>query len=630
MRVAAVIALLAPGAAWAAAGSPIPLEARPGSTRIGGATVAITFEAPYADPSDLRCVSSVGRTSGPSAAGSGKFVCRLKPPARGPNQVAVVVVYSVKMNGPIGATFVNINGRGDADYPRAVLFARPAIVSADGTSTAEINLFALDRSGQPFGAEFSHVTASAGQVGPLRAAGVGRAVATFTAPTSGDGVDIEARLPDGGGKVNAQFRITLTAAAPALVSMVGPRRVVNPGDPVTISVSLSSEGGGPASGTLKLRTDTGRAILPVEDGPGLYTATFSIPSDMAPGGSVTVNATVNPMPGVPGKTLQASLKIPIGQQPGSEEFVAAPAAPPVKTAPKGPLHAVFEAGLTARKQHTKRITFTLQDQDGDAWTPDDVVASVDVGQIKGVARDGKRFVADYEAPDTAGNEAQIKVAVGGKEIDGSGYVVIQARGRGPDALGLTTSLLLGGMTNFGSVTAPDFELVAMYSIRAVKGLRVGGFVGLSPTGAQVSPGCPQSASVPAASYTGKPGCPAQSGVPFVTTGTAQQPVSIRGTPVALRADWGVPFGEADVYIGGSLGLMLVSGTANGTGGAPNNFLAPAFYKAVYGGIAYPLGPGSINGEVRWSDARFDGGTSQVEVTGNFGGPTALVGYQMEF
>jgi hypothetical protein len=626
MRAVTVLALLT-RALSAQAEGPIPLEAKPTATRVGGPLVQIAFDVPSGDVSEMRCLSSIGTIKGPVLTGAGKGVCKLKPPQKGPNEVAIVVVYSTKTNGPMGTTFVNVKGRGDADYPRAILFTRPTIVPSDGVSTVEINLFALDRSGEPFGAELSHVTASGGQVGPLRAAGVGRAVASLTVPSSGDSVDIEARLPDGGNRVNAQYRLTLTPAAPSLVSMVGPHKTVNPGEPITVSVTLSSDGGGPAAGSVKLHTDSGRNLAPIESGPGTYTATFPSPPTMPESGSVTVYATVIPMPGVQGKTLQASIRIPLGPQPEAPpEFVAAPTPAPKKEA-KGLLRAAFDPDLRARGQHVKRIGFKLLDQDGDPWTPDDVEAAADIGKVLGISKDGNRFVVDYEAPDIDSGQASLTVTIAGKKVDGSGLVSIS---RATGSIGLSGALLVGGLTNFGSITAVDFEIVAMYSVRQLSGLRVGAFIGIAPTGSQVSSGCPDALSVPASSVTGNPGCPSQSGVPASKTGLAKEGVAVRGTPIAVRADWTFPLGQADVYVGGSLGVMVVSGSAPGTAGATAGFVTPAFYKALYGGLVYPFGPGAVNAEVRWSDARFDGGNSQIEVLGNMGGPMALVGYQMNF
>jgi hypothetical protein len=92
----------------------------------------------------------------------------------------------------------------------------------------------------------------------------------------------------------------------------------------------------------------------------------------------------------------------------------------------------------------------------------------------------------------------------------------------------------------------------------------------------------------------------------------------------------MPFGEADVYGGASLGVMFVFGSAPASGGDSQSFFSLALYKALYAGMSYPLGPGAINAEVRWSSVRFDAQNPRVQVVGNMGGPTALVGYQVEF
>lgn len=219
MRIVAALFALGMPTAVLAADAPIPLTARPESSKVGGQPVVIAIEAPNLDAGDLRCASSVGKTLGPIAVAPGRHACRLTPPPSGPSQVAIIVVYSDRMDGPIAATFVPIAGRGGGDYPRALLFTRPAVIPADGVSQAQVNLFSLDRMGAPFGAEFSRVVTSAGKLAPLRAAGVGRAVAMLTAPSAGDGVDLEARLADGGNKVNARARITLTAAPPTRVEI---------------------------------------------------------------------------------------------------------------------------------------------------------------------------------------------------------------------------------------------------------------------------------------------------------------------------------------------------------------------------------------------------------------------------
>ena len=194
--------------------------------------------------------------------------------------------------------------QGAATPTTSTVVADPATLPADGSSTATLTVTLRDAEGEPVrdgvGADAVTFDAPAhGSVGPVREAGDGTYVATYTAGTTASPVDLRPRLFDVA--FDAAARVDLRpGAASAAASTVRVEPAVLPADgtaTATVTVTLRDANGNPvgaSGGTVTFASPTLGTLGGVTDvGDGTYTAPFTAGVEQ---GTLTLRASLDGTP----------------------------------------------------------------------------------------------------------------------------------------------------------------------------------------------------------------------------------------------------------------------------------------------------------------------------------------------
>lgn len=237
-------------------------------------------------PSRLKVAPSVGQVSLLRAQG-GRYVYRYVPQA---GLKASEVRFSVSVEGDPASTAQATLSLTPPSVSRLVVRPPAQALPPDGTSTAVVQVLALDASGLGVPALSPQLTAN-GEPLPVVERGAGLYEATFRAPKQypPDGeVQLLATLAAGGATGTARFRLKAPGIPAALAATVRPNPAPADGKtPVELVFEVKDAAGQPLGGAaLELKAPSGKVGAVAEEAPGRYRASW-VPPEGAEG-SVTL------------------------------------------------------------------------------------------------------------------------------------------------------------------------------------------------------------------------------------------------------------------------------------------------------------------------------------------------------
>ncbi|MGI5861470.1 MAG: hypothetical protein ACOX6T_05365 [Myxococcales bacterium] len=380
----------------------------------------------------------------------------------------------------------------------------------------------------------------------------------------------------------------------AQIALRGPVVPLKPGESTTIHVKILDQLSQPYSARFTLTADRGTITAPVAMNKGQYLATYAAPPDAEPGGSAKIRAEVREG----AKPVVGELDIGFaGSAPAPAARVATAASDKLEVRPA---RVFFKEQVEVRAGQTALLKFRVLDDDGEPMPLSGVELKADGGTLSEPEEIAGGYLVRYvPAPDHSG-EVRVRAEVGGRPLKGEGLVIVKGSGlsgRG-ERLGLDISAFAGGLTNFGAVASPQFELALAY---ALSNLRLGVLGGFSPAGAdQVTE----------------------------LAGSRQASFSFTIVPIVARAGMTWVLGPIDVSAGGMAGLALVSAEVNAAG-ATERFSEKLLDLGLYAGAGLPLGPGAAVLELRMTHIKLDHQDARVNVKGQLGGLSAALGYRLE-
>ena len=381
---------------------------------------------------------------------------------------------------------------------------------------------------------------------------------------------------------------------PDQLSLRGPVVPLKPGESTTINVKVLDQFSQPIAARIRLTADRGTVTAPVAMNPGQYLATYAAPATVQPGSRATITAEIQ------------GLAKPVGTL--SLSFASAEPPPPIASLIAGsderpevpPVRIVFKDRAEVRPGQTALLKFRILDKDGQPVPLGGVELRADDGELSEPEEIPGGYAVRYAPGEQHRGEIAIRARAGNRPLQGEGSVLVQASGIVPEKqrLGLDISAFAGGLTNFGEVATPQFELALEY---ALSKLRLGVLGGFSPAGANqvVEQG-----------------------------GSRKADFSFRIIPLVARAGVVWVVGPVDVSAGGTAGLALVSAEVN-AGGATQQFSEKLPNLGLFAGLGVPVGPGSVLFEVRATRIKLDHQDEQVNVKGQLGGLSGALGYKFE-
>ncbi|MFN7131566.1 MAG: hypothetical protein ACK4N5_05750 [Myxococcales bacterium] len=416
---------------------------------------------------------------------------------------------------------------------------------------------------------------------------------------------------------------TKAAPLPTKLAITGPTEPIKAEQRVNLNITVTDAAGETVAAQIKITSDYGIVTPPIEMDPGEFMCTFVAPAKLPEGGTAIVKATVTspatPKP-VAAQVVLTFVKPPppaVAKVEPKKEPKPEPKAPPKQPliatdlggTPAGkPVRVVFaDDKLAIRPGQTATVRFKVEDENGQPVPADAVSLKSPNGTFGAIRSEGGMYVADYSpAPDQRG-ELRVFAESNGEGLLGDTMVLVEKPGliAEENRIGLDVSGYAGGLTNFGKMATPSFELAVDYHV--TEAIRAGVLGGLSPTSATVTSGRPGQPTPPNAR-------------------TAEFSLAI--IPVLARAAYVQTVGPVDVYAGGAVGAAFVSGTIK-TAASTKDFstLAPQF--GAFAGAGLPLGPGVALVEVRMSHAAIKFEDATTTVTGNVGGLSGALGYKLE-
>jgi len=196
---------------------------------------------------------------------------------------------------------------------------------------------------------------------------------------------------------------------------------------------------------------------------------------------------------------------------------------------------------------------------------------------------------------------RIFAEAGGERLSGGGSLSVRAA-PAEVQFGFAAGLLVGGLTNYGKVISPQFELNVEAKLFSV--LRLGVLAGYSPAFAS---GVQDQDALRTADF------------------------SFTVIPLMVRAAYQQAVGPISIFGGGMIGVAIVNGTATAQStGAQLSFSQTPLDMAAFVGGGLPLGPGMLVLEIRASWMKLDYADESVVVKGNLGGFSGALGYKFEF
>ncbi|HCF61638.1 MAG TPA: hypothetical protein DFS52_27030 [Myxococcales bacterium] len=379
------------------------------------------------------------------------------------------------------------------------------------------------------------------------------------------------------------------------VALRGPVVPLKPGESTTIHVKILDQLSQPYSARFKLTADRGTITAPVAMNPGQYLATYAAPSNAEPGGSAKIRAEVREGP----KPVIGELTIGFaGSAPTPIVSLVAPAGGDRPEA--RPARVFFKEQVEVRAGQTALLKFRVLDSDDQPMPLSGVELKADGGTLSEPEEILGGYLVRYLPDADHSGEVRVRAEARGRPLDGEGLVIVKGSGlsgRG-ERLGLDLSAFAGGLTNFGAVASPQFELALAY---ALSNLRLGVLGGFSPAGAEQ-----------------------------VTelAGSRQASFSFTIIPIVARAGMNWVLGPIDVSAGGMAGLALVSAEVDAAG-VTESFSEKLLDLGLYAGAGLPLGPGAAVLELRMTHIKLDHQDPRINVKGQLGGLSGALGYRLE-
>lgn len=384
---------------------------------------------------------------------------------------------------------------------------------------------------------------------------------------------------------------------PDQLKLRGPVVPLHPGESTTVRISVLDQFSKPIAAKLALSAARGTVTAPVETAPGQYLATYAAPANAEPGGSTTLKADVKGA----AKPVSATLKISFA---GSEApaLVSLVAAPKDEPRPQvRPARIVFKEKGEVRPGGSVLLRFRVLDDQGQPLPLEGVELKAEHGELSAPEESGTSYVVRYVPNDQGRGEIAIHASARGEPLTGEGIVLVHEPGTVAEQsrVGLDITAFAGGLTNFGKVSSPQFELAIEYALG--RALRLGVLGGFSPAGAK------------AVQENG---------------GSRQADFALSIIPLLARAGYNGPIGPVDLGFGGMAGVALVSGEVS-AGGAVQEFSAKPLALGLFANLGLPVGPGEALVELRMTRIQLDYQDPQVEVKGGLGGLSGAVGYRLE-
>lgn len=403
-----------------------------------------------------------------------------------------------------------------------------------------------------------------------------------------------------------------SAPVPAKVVITGPTEPLKAEQRADLTIAVTDAAGEPISVTLRISSDFGLVTPPLELDPGEYRTTYIAPAKLPEGGAAIVKVVVAE-PKV-AKPPSAQLMLTFEAEPPPALAERPPAGMKVidlttaSDQPGRPARVVFaEERVDIRPGQSVTVRFKIEDENGREVPGHDVKLRSPTGTFSEIREKDGMYVAKYSPDDDQRGEVRLFAEVGGESLVGESVVVIEKPGLVPEQrrIGVDLTGYAGGLTNFGKMMTPSFELAADYQITS--SFRIGVLGGLSPTSAEVASG-KRGEAVPA--------------------NPRQAEIGMKIIPVLARLTYLRPVGPIDLFAGAAAGAAFVDGTVT-TANSQKEFSDIAPHFAGFAGIGLPLGPGVALLEVRMSHASVSFSDETTTVTGNVGGLSGALGYRLE-
>lgn len=378
-----------------------------------------------------------------------------------------------------------------------------------------------------------------------------------------------------------------------------PPMALKVGQSATLTFKVTDPAGRPVNVELALTASAGTITAAVETAVGTYGATFAPPSTGTDSLAVVRAEVKN---GV--KPVFAEARISLTPPPPPIEPVSLIGPPSTEPEPKkpGPTPAkVAFAEAKGQAGEPVKVRFQLEDRQGNMVGPEGVTLKSTGGKFENIREESGTYVADF-IPSNSGDVA-VYAEVGGERIAGEGNVVVEAKG-GSSKFGGAVGVFVGGLTNFGKVASPQFELNAEAKLFRV--IRVGVLGGYAPAFAS--------------DVNEEP-----------AGGNRVADFNFTVIPLMFRAAYQQPVGPIEITAGGMIGVAFVNGTAKPQGGGTEVSISRTeLDMAAFVGGGLPLGPGILLVEIRASRLMIDYADAQIAVKGNLGGFSGALGYKFEF
>ncbi len=475
----------------------------------------------------------------------------------------------------------------------------PQKLVADGNSRAKVRVFVIDRFGKPRRKGKVIITASTGEVSPIREKSPGVYVADYFTPVGLPGgerqktVSIKAYIPGGGKELRDSGEIKLWAGfLPTEMSLqVKPRSLVADGrSRAAIRVELKDQARNPLPGkAVRILADRGKLSKIGDMGDGVYTAWLTSPKKRSK----------------EGVRIRASLKMGIGRDRSRYFFLEKEGRVSLVTG-KPALIAVEATSLSLQADGTSssKITTKITDASGNPIIGESLLVTASRGRVEEVKEHGDgnysfNYIASKEKHEQI---ARITITNPRGDFTKVAKIVLTPR---PRNFGIGPKF--GYITNFGKVSGFYPGLEGSY---------------IFPWLSRVT-----AISLEAGYYSSSNEESGQD-----EAGDYKYGIDLKIIPIFVNGIYRIPAGRLRAYVGGGLGVLVTNSKLSYSRQPTLTSNSWVFGVHGLGGVEMKLGPGNALVELKYNYSKLDSKleTSSSTIEGNVGGLIVGVGYRFMF
>ena len=479
------------------------------------------------------------------------------------------------------------------------MYITPQKLLADGNSRAKVRVFVIDRFGKPKRKGKVIITASTGEVSPVREESPGVYVTDYFTPAGLPGgerqktVSIKAHIPGGGKVLRDSGEVKLWAGfLPTGMSLqVKPRSLVADGrSRAAIRVELKDQAGNPLPRkAVRILADRGK-LSKIEDlGDGVYTAWLTSPKKR----------------NKEGVRISASLKMGIGRDRRRYFFLEKEGRVSLVTG-KPALIAVEATSLSLQADgiSSSRITTKITDASGNPIIGELLVVTASRGRVEEVKEHGDGSYSFNYIASREKHEQIARITITNPRGDFTKVTKIILT---PEPRSFGIGPKFGYITNFGKVSGIYPGIEGSYILPWLSRVTA-----ISLEAGYYSSSNEESGRDEAGDY--------------------KLGMDLKIIPIFVNGIYRILSGRLRPYVGAGLGTLVTNAKVSYSRQPSLTSTSWVFGVHGLGGVEMKLGPGNALVEIKYNysklDSKIEASSSTIE--GNIGGLIAGVGYRFMF